>query len=68
MDCIKMMDVYAIPDATTSGENQWPKIGVAFVNHDHSINVVLDLFPRFGKIHIRPAATSAQKSKQGESV
>lgn len=60
----KIMDVFAIND--TAHAQHWPltKIGVAFVNQDDSINVVLDLFPRFGKILIQPRATKPKKEKQ----
>ena len=56
MDAVKMMDVFAIPDKAGSESAAWPKIGIAFLNQDNSINVVLDLFPRVGKIHIRPSS------------
>jgi hypothetical protein len=51
---VKMKDVYAINDR---GEGQkhasWAKIGVAFVNRDDSINVILDAVPLTGKLNIR---------------
>ncbi len=56
MDAVKIMDVFAIPDKAGSDVATWPKIGIAFLNQDNSINVVLDLFPRVGKIHIRPCS------------
>ncbi len=33
--------------------NRWVKIGVAFVNKDDSLNVVLDALPLNGRLHIR---------------
>jgi len=31
----------------------WTKIGIAFVNRDQSLNVLLDMLPLNGKLHIR---------------
>jgi hypothetical protein len=52
MSTVKIKDVYVINER---GEDntQWTKIGVAFVNKDGSLNVVLDALPYTGKIHIR---------------
>lgn len=35
------------------GKSRWTKIGMAFVNKDGSINVLLDAFPKDGKIQLR---------------
>lgn len=35
------------------GRSRWIKIGVAFVNRDGSINVILDCIPIDGKIQLR---------------
>nr|PZN25780.1 MAG: hypothetical protein DIU78_09500 [Pseudomonadota bacterium] len=36
-----------------NGKNFWNRIGVAFVNHDGSINVKLEAVPVNGEIQIR---------------
>lgn len=66
MESKKVMDVFAIPETTDGNKKAWPKIGVAFVNKDNSLNVVLDLFPRVGKIHIRAQTPSPKKSTTGD--
>lgn len=35
------------------GKAQWKPIGVAFRNKDDSINVLLDAFPKDGKLQLR---------------
>lgn len=35
------------------GKSRWIKIGQAFVNKDGSINALLDVYPRDGKLQIR---------------
>lgn len=35
------------------GKAKWVKIGSAFVNKDGSINALLDVYPRDGKLQIR---------------
>ena len=49
----KIKEVYVIPERAKNEKVPWSKIGVAFVNKDDSINVVLDAMPVSGKIHIR---------------
>jgi len=61
----EMKDVFHIVDRSGSGEEPdksiWTKVGVAFVNKDQSLNVLLDVIPLDGKLHIRErrAAKSA---------
>lgn len=31
----------------------WTKIGIAFLNRDQSLNVMLDMLPLNGRLHIR---------------
>lgn len=51
---VKMKDVFVIPPEREGVEKtSWPKVGVAFVNRDESLNVILDAVPVTGKIHIR---------------
>lgn len=53
MSAIKIKDVYVISEREVEGKAHWTKIGVAFVNKDGSLNVILDALPREGKMHIR---------------
>lgn len=66
MESKKMLDVFAIPESPDGTKKAWPKIGVAFVNKDNSLNVVLDLFPRVGKIHIREQTPSPKNNNSGD--
>jgi len=53
----EMKDVFHIVDRSGSGDEPdksiWTRIGVAFVNKDQSLNVLLEAFPLDGKLHIR---------------
>jgi hypothetical protein len=50
----ELKDVFAISDKRDGEEhNHWTRIGVAFVNKDMSLNVVLDAIPVNGRLHIR---------------
>ncbi|MBF0491819.1 MAG: hypothetical protein HQM15_03470 [Deltaproteobacteria bacterium] len=50
-------DVFLITEQVPLGDKPaktiWTKIGVAFVNRDQSLNVLLDALPLHGKLHIR---------------
>ena len=47
-------DVFTITETKNdSKKNFWTNIGVAFVNKDGSINVILNAFPVSGKLQIR---------------
>jgi hypothetical protein len=51
MDQAKMKVIYVI---TGKGNRKfWNKVGVAFVNHDGSLNCKLDSLPVDGELHIR---------------
>lgn len=52
MSTIQIKDVYVISDRE-NGKSNWQKCGVAFVNKDGSLNVVLDSLPINGKLHVR---------------
>lgn len=52
MSTNELMDVYNIME-NEDGKAKWLKIGTAFVNRDGSINVLLDAYPRDGKLQIR---------------
>lgn len=57
-------EVYNIIEGK-DGKARWVKIGSAFVNRDGSINALLDVFPRDGKIQIRER--SRNKMSEGPS-
>ena len=47
-------DVFTITETKDdSKKNFWTNVGVAFVNKDGSINVILNAFPVSGKLQIR---------------
>ena len=46
------------------GEKYWTRIGVAFVNRDESLSVVLDCLPLTGKMHIREKLAKKQSAGQ----
>jgi hypothetical protein len=50
-----MKDVYAIYESKNEGtqRSRWVRVGVAFENRDHSINVLLDAIPLSGRLQIR---------------
>lgn len=50
---VHIKDVYVIPERGKNEDAPWLRIGVAFVNKDDSLNVILDALPTTGKIHIR---------------
>lgn len=59
----KVKDVYVISE--NEGREKGSRIGVAFVNHDDSLNVVLDAVPISGRLHIRdrkPKGTSEERN------
>ncbi len=47
----KHLEVFSI--RSDEGKSLWTRCGVAFVNRDGSINVVLDHFPTEGKLQLR---------------
>jgi hypothetical protein len=51
----KHKTVYTIVQRDGMLKKQWVKIGVAFINHDQSLNVLLDAVPTNGQLHIRDA-------------
>ena len=50
---VKIKDVFVITEREGLEKPIWSKIGVAFVNRDDSLSVVLDAVPLTGKMHIR---------------
>ncbi len=61
-------DVFLITEQKNNpGEpvkNIWTRIGVAFVNRDDSLNVMLDALPLSGKLHIRDRRESKNSIKK----
>jgi hypothetical protein len=51
MNASKMKIVYVISERNS--KSYWNRVGVAFVNHDGSINVKLDAIPVSGELQIR---------------
>ncbi|HBF12167.1 MAG TPA: hypothetical protein DDW49_02050 [Deltaproteobacteria bacterium] len=47
-----LKEVFVLPDKDDKNKS-WSRIGVAFVNKDDSLNVVLDAVPLTGRLHIR---------------
>jgi hypothetical protein len=47
------LDVWSIREAEGECKAYWKRIGRAFVNHDGSINVLLDALPIGSKLQIR---------------
>ncbi len=55
-EAITLKDVFAISDRDSNqsgGKDRWTKIGIGFVNRDHSINIVLDALPLNGRLQVR---------------
>lgn len=48
-----LKDVFVITEKAGEEKSRWTRIGVAFVNKDQSLNVVLDAVPITGRLHIR---------------
>ncbi len=61
-------DVYHIVEKDPVGKEPakaiWTKIGVAFVNRDQSLNVMLDMLPLNGKVHIRDRNYQKNKNQK----
>jgi len=60
-----MKDVYAIYDGKGEGKerSRWVRIGVAFENKDHSLNVLLDALPLSGRLQIRDRKESSDEKE-----
>jgi hypothetical protein len=41
----RRLAVYAIPESTNGERPWWPKIGIAYVNRDGSISILLEALP-----------------------
>lgn len=58
-----LKDVFVISERSGEEKDHWTRIGVAFVNRDNSLNVVLDAVPITGRLHIRDRKVR-QKTEQ----
>jgi hypothetical protein len=48
------------------GKTRWVRIGTAFVNRDGSINALLNVYPREGKLQIRDRRRRQQEGGNGQ--
>lgn len=60
----KVKDVFVIPERESEDKRYGSPIGVAFVNNDQSLNVVLDAIPLSGRLHIRDRQVQNQNEKK----
>jgi len=61
MNVNEPMEVYNIIEGK-DGKSRWVRVGSAFVNKDGSINALLDVFPRDGRLNIRERRKSSKDS------
>jgi hypothetical protein len=60
--------VFSIRESTKGGGSIWVRAGSAFVNKDFSLNVLLDVLPLDGKLHVREAGERRESvKKEGEA-
>lgn len=64
----KQRVVYQIIEKPGREKAVWMKLGVAFVNHDQSINVYLDAIPYGGKLQIREEDVRPRQANNEERV
>ncbi|MBJ6760061.1 hypothetical protein JGU66_04745 [Myxococcaceae bacterium JPH2] len=59
----KRLAVFSIREG--KGGSIWVRAGSAFVNKDGSLNVLLDVLPLDGKLHVREAAEKRDTATAG---
>ena len=59
----KRLAVFSIREG--KGGSIWVRAGSAFVNKDGSLNVLLDVLPLDGKLHVREAADTRDTAQAG---
>jgi hypothetical protein len=59
----KRLAVFSIREG--KGGSIWVRAGSAFVNKDGSLNVLLDVLPLDGKLHVREAADKRDGAQAG---
>jgi len=57
-----LKDVFVITERDGEEKDHWTRIGVAFVNRDDSLSVVLDAIPLTGRLHIRDRRITKKQS------
>lgn len=57
----KRLAVFSIRE--NKGGSVWVRAGSAFVNRDGSLNVLLDVLPLDGKLHVREAGEKGEKKE-----
>lgn len=62
----QIKDVFMISERKNEESKSWTHIGVAFVNRDNSLNVVLDAVPVNGHLHIRDRVAKQMSAKPME--
>jgi hypothetical protein len=62
----KRFAVFSIRKAT--GGSVWTRAGTAFCNKDGSLNVVLDVIPLDGRLHVREAGEKREAAQSISSV
>jgi hypothetical protein len=59
----KRLAVFSIRES--KGGSLWVRAGSAFVNKDGSLNVLLDVLPLDGKLHVREAGEKRDSANPG---
>ena len=59
----KRLAVFSIREG--KGGSIWVRAGTAFVNKDGSLNVLLDVLPLDGKLHVREAGEKKAEAPNG---
>lgn len=65
---VTIKDVFVIPEKEDDTPKPWMRVGVAFINKDESLNVILDAIPMSGKLHIRERKIIKQQPMKGTNV
>ncbi len=63
----QMKAVYTIVERPGHEKKYWVRIGTAWVNKDHSLNVKLDAHPANNQLHIRDPEPSGYQRRDAES-
>lgn len=58
-----MWEAFVITNRSENEKAQWNKVGVAFLNRDDSINVLLDALPKDGKVQLRKKMANGKQQK-----
>lgn len=55
-----MLDVYHIVERE-GHKPLWTRVGVAFVNRDDSLNIILEAMPIDGRLHVRKRSEKQER-------